>query len=48
MGRAAGGVRGMAIDKGDYLVNADVITKDMKNPQFLVMTATGNGKNSTR
>jgi DNA gyrase subunit A len=44
MGRAAGGVRGMAIDKGDYLVNADVIRKDMKNPEFLVMTATGNGK----
>lgn len=44
MGRAAGGVRGMAIDKGDYLVNADVIKKDMKNPEFLVMTATGNGK----
>lgn len=44
MGRAAGGVRGMSIDKGDYLVNADVIRKDMKNPEFLVMTATGNGK----
>ena len=44
MGRAAGGVRGMAIDKGDYLVNADVIRKDMRNPEFLVMTATGNGK----
>lgn len=44
MGRSAGGVRGMAIDKGDFLVNADVIRKDMKNPEFLVMTATGNGK----
>ncbi len=44
MGRAAGGVRGMSVDKGDYIVNADVIKKDMKNPQFLIMTATGNGK----
>ena len=44
MGRTAGGVNGMKLTKGDYLINADVIHKGMNNPQFLVMSETGYGK----
>ncbi len=44
MGRTAGGVNGMKLSKGDYLINADVISPDMNNPQFLVMSETGFGK----
>jgi DNA gyrase subunit A len=44
MGRTAGGVIGMKLEKGDYLINADVIHKDMKNPEFLVMSENGYGK----
>ena len=44
MGRTAGGVIGMKLSKGDYLINADVITPDMNNPQFLVMSENGFGK----
>lgn len=47
MGRTAGGVRGMTVHKGDYVVNADVISKNMKNPEFLVMTASGYGKKTS-
>lgn len=44
MGRNAGGVRGMKLDKGDFIVGADVVRKDMKNPEFLVISANGYGK----
>jgi DNA gyrase subunit A len=44
MGRQAGGVIGMKLDKGDYLINADVISPEMKNPEFLVMSENGYGK----
>ena len=44
MGRSAGGVRGMKLDKGDFIVGADVISKDMKNPEFLVISSHGYGK----
>jgi DNA gyrase subunit A len=44
MGRTAGGVIGMKLSKGDYLINADVITPGLTNPQFLVMSETGFGK----
>jgi DNA gyrase subunit A len=44
MGRTAGGVNGMKLSKGDYLINADVISPEMNNPQFLVMSETGFGK----
>ncbi len=47
MGRTAGGVRGMTVRKGDYVLNADVINKKMKNPEFLVMTASGYGKKTS-
>ena len=44
MGRSAGGVRGMKLDKGDFIVGADIISKDMKNPEFLVISSHGYGK----
>lgn len=44
MGRQAGGVIGMKLDTGDYLINADVISPNMKNPEFLVMSENGYGK----
>jgi DNA gyrase subunit A len=44
MGRNAGGVRGMKIGKGDYIVGADVINKEMKNPEFFVVSSNGYGK----
>lgn len=44
MGRAAGGVRGMKMKKGDVLVGADVVKKDAKNAMFLVMMENGFGK----
>ena len=44
MGRNAGGVRGMKLDKGDFIVGADVVKKEMKNPEFLVISAHGYGK----
>jgi len=44
MGRNASGVRGMKLDKGDCIVGTDVIKKDMKNPEFLVISANGYGK----
>ncbi len=44
MGRSAGGVRGMRLSKGDYIVGADVIKKEMQNPELLVISANGFGK----
>ena len=44
MGRAAGGVTAMRLDKGDAIVGADVIKKDMKQATLLVMGANGYGK----
>jgi DNA gyrase subunit A len=44
MGRTAAGVIGMKLSKGDYLINADVISEKMNNPQFLVMSENGYGK----
>jgi len=44
MGRNASGVRGMKLDKGDFIVGTDVIKKEMKNPEFLVISANGYGK----
>jgi DNA gyrase subunit A len=44
MGRNASGVRGMKLDKGDSIVGTDVVRKDMKNPEFLVISANGYGK----
>ncbi len=47
MGRNASGVRGMKLDKGDFIVGTDVVRKDMKNPEFLVISANGYGKKTS-
>lgn len=45
MGRAAGGVAGMRLVKGDVVVSADVIpAESMKDATLLVLTAEGYGK----
>jgi DNA gyrase subunit A len=44
MGRAAGGVRAMNLDKSDRLVSADVVKKGVKDAEILVLTANGYGK----
>ncbi|MDH5442193.1 MAG: DNA gyrase subunit A [Candidatus Nomurabacteria bacterium] len=44
MGRAAGGVRGMKLGKGDYVVGVGVVRKDSKKPMLLVMSENGYGK----
>lgn len=44
MGRSAGGVRGIKLRKGDFVVGADVIKKDEEKPELLVMSENGYGK----
>lgn len=44
MGRAAGGVRGMKLGKGDFIVGADVVQKDAEKPELMVMSEHGYGK----
>lgn len=46
MGRSAGGVRGMRLKKGDYIVGMDIIGKDLskKDTQLLVVMKKGFGK----
>lgn len=44
MGRSAGGVRGMKLRKGDFIVGADVVKKDGEKPELLVMSEHGYGK----
>ncbi len=44
MGRNASGVRGIKLDKGDYVIGADIVEKDMKNPELLVISSNGYGK----
>ena len=44
MGRTAGGVRGMKLSKGDFIVGADVVMKDAEKPELLVMSENGYGK----
>jgi DNA gyrase subunit A len=44
MGRTAAGVRGMDLDKADYIVGLGVVSKDMKNPTLMVMSDHGYGK----
>jgi DNA gyrase subunit A len=50
MGRAAGGVRAMKLDKGDFVIGADVIKKEMAAlkgiaaPSLLVIMSNGYGK----
>ncbi len=44
MGRTAGGVRAMKIGKGDRIVSADVIRKDMRDCEILIVMEHGYGK----
>lgn len=44
MGRAAMGVRGINLAKGDTVISADVIKKDHKNPRIMVISKNGYGK----
>jgi len=44
MGRQAGGVRGMKLDKGDTVVGAGVVPKGAKGAELLVLSAAGYGK----
>ncbi len=44
MGRNASGVTGMKIDKGDFIISADIVKKDVKEAHLLVISANGYGK----
>jgi len=44
MGRQAGGVRGMKLKKGDFLVGAGIVPKGARDAQLLVLSSTGYGK----
>jgi DNA gyrase subunit A len=44
MGRTAAGVRGIDLDKKDFVVGLGVVSPDMKNPTLMVMTDNGFGK----
>jgi DNA gyrase subunit A len=44
MGRAAGGVRGIKLGRGDLVIGAHVIKKDWKNAHLLTISANGYGK----
>ena len=44
MGRTAGGVRVVRLDKGDAVISADVVAPSAKNPALFVMSANGYGK----
>ena len=44
MGRTAMGVIAMRLEKGDTVIGADVVRKNMKNPALLVIMSNGYGK----
>ncbi len=44
MGRTAGGVIGMKLDKGDMIVACDKVLAGVKGQELLIMTANGYGK----
>ena len=44
MGRTAAGVRGIDLDKKDFVVGIGVVSPDMKNPTLMVMSDHGFGK----
>lgn len=47
MGRTASGVTGMKMKKGDYIVAADVMKKDAKDTEILVVMKNGFGKTTS-
>ncbi len=44
MGRSAMGVRGISLVKNDFVISADVIKKEHKNPRIMVISKNGYGK----
>ncbi|MBL7045986.1 MAG: DNA gyrase subunit A [Parcubacteria group bacterium] len=44
MGRAATGVRGIKLAKGDHVISADIVKKSYEKPELLVMSSVGYGK----
>jgi DNA gyrase subunit A len=44
MGRSAAGVRGMKLGKGDFIVNALVVSSEYAQPELLVLASAGYGK----
>lgn len=44
MGRAAGGVRGMKLKKGDAVIGASIVKSGKSDSEFLIMTENGYGK----
>ncbi len=44
MGRTAGGVRAMKVDKGDSIIGVDVVSKDASSAVLLTMSSNGLGK----
>ncbi len=47
MGRGAVGVRAMKLGKGDKVITAQVVKKDSKNAELLVISANGYGKKTS-
>jgi DNA gyrase subunit A len=47
MGRAAGGVRGMKLDKGDYIVGVGIIPKEKAHAELFVISTNGFGKRTS-
>jgi DNA gyrase subunit A len=47
MGRTATGVRAVKLGKGDRVVSTDIIRKDMKDPEILVVMENGYGKTTS-
>ncbi|MSR71285.1 MAG: DNA gyrase subunit A [Candidatus Taylorbacteria bacterium] len=44
MGRSAAGVTGIKLDKGDAVISADIVPKDVKEAHLLVISSNGYGK----
>jgi len=44
MGRNAGGVRGIGLGKGDFVVSAQVVKKEYDKPSLLIISSNGYGK----
>jgi len=44
MGRGAGGVRGVKLVKGDYVIGADIVRSSYEKPELLVLSENGYGK----
>jgi DNA gyrase subunit A len=44
MGRNAAGVSGVRLGKGDTVIGADVVSKNLKNPSLLIVMKNGYGK----